>query len=332
MKANLYDFDGTIYDGDSSIDFYLFCLKKNILLIRFFPYQLLYCILYFCKIINKEKYKQAYFSFLKGIKDINLTVNNFWLQNEKKIKKWYMSKNHKKDIIISASPYFLLLPISKKLKVYDLIATEVDKNTGQFLSHNCRGKEKIKMLYKKHPSISIIEAYTDNISDGPIIEIANKGYFVKKNNIVDYNKISKKDNKEIINYLITGFLTVVVNLIIYYLCTNFFLSHGNQLDIQISNVISWIGAVLFAYFANRIIVFKSKTRGKLFFKELYSFFGARIFTLLVEMLLMYLFISLFLLNDFISKVIVQFVVIVLNYVISKIIVFKKKIYKNNPYS
>ena len=61
---DVYDFDGTIYDGDSSIDFYLFCLKKYIKLLRYIPGQVLYSILYKFKIKTKEEFKQKYFSFL----------------------------------------------------------------------------------------------------------------------------------------------------------------------------------------------------------------------------------------------------------------------------
>lgn len=125
--------------------------------------------------------------------------------------------------------------------------------------------------------------------------------------------------KEIINYLIIGALTTVISLIVYYALVLTILDPGNSLELQIANVISWIFAVLFAYFTNRKYVFESKSEG---FGEMIKFFLSRIGTLLVDMALMYVFVSSLHFNDKIMKVIVQIIVIILNYILSKFIVFK----------
>lgn len=125
--------------------------------------------------------------------------------------------------------------------------------------------------------------------------------------------------KEIINYLIIGALTTVISLIVYYALVLTILDPGNSLELQIANVISWIFAVLFAYFTNRKYVFESKSEG---FGEMIKFFLSRIGTLLVDMALMYVFVSCLHFNDKIMKVIVQIIVIILNYILSKFIVFK----------
>lgn len=77
QELYVFDFDDTIYDGDSSIDFYLFCLRKNILLIRYLPIQIYGMIMYKLKLKQKEYFKEKYFSFLKGIKNIDITVEMF---------------------------------------------------------------------------------------------------------------------------------------------------------------------------------------------------------------------------------------------------------------
>ena len=82
---NAYDFDGTIYDGDSSIDFYLFCLKKNKKVLLSFPRLTIGVILYILTIINKTKMKERIFSFLKHLKDTDLYVEEFWKDHKKKI-------------------------------------------------------------------------------------------------------------------------------------------------------------------------------------------------------------------------------------------------------
>lgn len=186
MTVNLYDFDKTIYDGDSTIDFYIFCLKKNILLIRFLPYQLFFALLYKLNIVSKKSFKQSFFKFLKGINDADKYISLFWEKNDKKIKHWYLERNHDSDIIISASPKFLLLPISIKLGTLDLIATDVDKNSGLFLSDNCSGEVKVKMLYDKYNNITVNEAYTDSMSDLPMLKLSKKAFLIRKDKISEY--------------------------------------------------------------------------------------------------------------------------------------------------
>ena len=127
------------------------------------------------------------------------------------------------------------------------------------------------------------------------------------------------NNKEIINYLIIGGLTTLVSLIIYYILVLTILNPENSIELQIANIISWICAVTFAYFTNRKYVFESKNKSK---KELIKFFLLRIGTLLIDMALMYIFVSTLHFNDKIIKIIVQIVVIILNYIFSKFFVFK----------
>ncbi len=133
-----------------------------------------------------------------------------------------------------------------------------------------------------------------------------------------------KKYDEIINYLIFGVLTTLVTIITYAIFTNTFLSSKSALDIQIANVLSWIIAVTFAYLTNRKYVFKSKAQGSKRIKEIINFFLARISSLLVEMLFMYITVTLLSYNDFICKIIAQAIVIIFNYICSKLIIFKKE--------
>lgn len=126
-----------------------------------------------------------------------------------------------------------------------------------------------------------------------------------------------KKYEEIINYLIVGGMTTLVSISIYALFTKCF-----HINYMIANVISWIISVLFAYITNRIFVFKSKSENIVL--EIYQFFKYRIFSFLIEIFLMYVFVELINIDDMISKVIVQIIVIVLNYVFSKLFVFKKE--------
>lgn len=138
------------------------------------------------------------------------------------------------------------------------------------------------------------------------------------------NKIIElyKKYKEIINYLVVGGLTTVVSMVLFYGSTWTFLDGNDAIQLQIANIISWTGSVLFAYFANRIFVFESKNPNII--KELISFISSRVLTLLLDMGTMFLLSTLLHLNYNISKIVAMVLVTVGNYVISKVFVFKKK--------
>lgn len=128
--------------------------------------------------------------------------------------------------------------------------------------------------------------------------------------------------EEIISYLIVGGLTTMVSLITYYLLVYTILDPNIGIELQIANIVSWIFSITFAYFTNRKYVFKSKN--KISFKEGISFYISRIGTLFLDMLMMYVFVTVLGFNDKIIKFVVQIIVIILNYILSKFIVFKKK--------
>lgn len=131
-----------------------------------------------------------------------------------------------------------------------------------------------------------------------------------------------KKNKEIINYLIFGVLTTVVSFVVYFIFAKVF-----KIDEVISNVISWFFSVLFAFITNKLYVFESKETGKkTLLKEIVSFYLARLFTGVVcDLGVFALMVKTFKINDVLSKLVTQVIVIVLNYVLSKLIVFRKKI-------
>ena len=128
--------------------------------------------------------------------------------------------------------------------------------------------------------------------------------------------------KEIINYLIVGVLTTVVSLGVYYGCVMTVLSPENPIELQIANVASWVAAVTFAYVTNRTFVFGSKRKN--IWKEMTSFYCSRVSTLIMDMLIMFVAVSILSVNDKIAKIFVQVVVTVANYLLSKFFVFNKK--------
>lgn len=130
-----------------------------------------------------------------------------------------------------------------------------------------------------------------------------------------------KKYKEIIHYLIVGGLTTVVSLVSYYGCVVTFLDPENGMQLQLANIISWIGAVTFAYFTNRKYVFESTNQNQL--GEAAAFYGSRVATLLMDMGCMFLMVTVCGMSDKIAKLVVQVIVTIGNYILSKFLVFRK---------
>lgn len=129
-----------------------------------------------------------------------------------------------------------------------------------------------------------------------------------------------KKHEEGINYLIFGFLAFVLNYVLF-----FFFESLLHMNYMLATVFSWVLTVVFAYWTNRTFVFKSKSEGtSSLLKEFTSFIGARIATELLELLLMYLMVDLAGINSYIAKLVGQTIVIITNYILSKIWIFKKK--------
>ena len=128
--------------------------------------------------------------------------------------------------------------------------------------------------------------------------------------------------KEIINYLIFGVLTTIVSLGVYYGLTFTILDPNNAINLQIANIISWIAGVIFAYVTNRKFVFNSKSKN--LSKEISSFVGARIITLFMDMLIMFIGVTIMKYDDRIVKLITQVIVVISNYLFSKIFVFREE--------
>ena len=185
IKINLFDFDETIYDGDSTVDFFKYIFKKKPLSCIWIPVMGIYAFLYLIKIINKTKMKQGFYKIFKFVDINNDFLDDFWKSHDYKIKKFYLDRIHDKDIIISASPEFLLEPISKKLGVKDMMASKVNKKTGKYDGLNCHDVEKVRRLNEKYSNYEVIESFSDSLkSDRPILELAKSAYLVKGDKLI----------------------------------------------------------------------------------------------------------------------------------------------------
>ena len=185
IKINLFDFDETIYDGDSTVDFFKYIFKKKPISIIWLPVMGFYGLLHLLRIIDKTTMKQKFYKIFCFVNINDKFLEDFWKINEKKIKRFYLDRIHDNDIVISASPEFLLKPICKKLGVKDMMASQVDKITGKYNGINCHDVEKVRRLNEKYKDYEVLESFSDSLkSDRPILELAKDAYLVKGDKLI----------------------------------------------------------------------------------------------------------------------------------------------------
>ena len=182
---NVYDFDKTIYYNDSTSDFYVFCLKRHPKIVLHFPKTVGMFILYLLHIKTKTQFKESMYEFLLEI-DSDKDIADFWNTHKDKIKPFYIKQKRPDDVIISASPEFLLRPICRELGVGCLMASRVDPKTGKYTGINCHGKEKVKRFEEKFSNSVIDEFYSDAYCDTPLAEKAVHSYMIKGDKISDW--------------------------------------------------------------------------------------------------------------------------------------------------
>lgn len=250
---NVYDFDETIYNGDSTRDFYLYCLRKKPAVLFSLPYQGFSFFLYAIGIIGKTQFKQRFYSFFKRLGDIDALIAAFWEEKEKNLKAWYLEQKRDSDVIISASPEFLLAPICKKLNVR-LIASLVDKKSGAYTGENCYGREKVLRFRAEFPHESIGEFYSDSLSDTPLAELAEAAFVVEGDKITKWQSYKGKAakafaGKQFVSFVFVGVVNTLNGTLFSFLLSLF-------LDVNIAFVLGYIIALTIGYLLNTRLVFK----------------------------------------------------------------------------
>ncbi len=177
---NVYDFDQTIFQPDSSYCFVMYCL-------RHYPRAVLHCLPGVTatgiqalrrKAETKELKEQA-FSFLPRLDDVERIVSEFWAEHRQNLESWYLEQKRSDDLIVSASPDFLLRPICEELGV-SLIATPMNPYTGKIHGLNCHDEEKVRRFRLEVPDGHIENFYSDSLSDTPLAKLADHAWLVKK--------------------------------------------------------------------------------------------------------------------------------------------------------
>lgn len=181
----IFDFDGTLYDGDSTVDFFRYALRKRPACLLAAPSIVAAGLSYGLKRIPLERFKGRFYRFLRRAGDVEGLVQDFWEGHWRKVKPEVAALVQPGDVVASASPAFLLGPACERLGVR-LIASEVDPATGRLLGPNCRDHEKARRLRAAGLEGKIDVFYTDSTADAPCVAMAKRGVLVRGRQMGDY--------------------------------------------------------------------------------------------------------------------------------------------------
>ena len=181
---NGYDFDKTIYDGDSSTDFFIYMVLTRTYLLLFFPWYLIVVSLYGLRVLSKKRTKEFLFFFIPWYKKLDAILDKFWNKKILKVYDWYKEQQKEDDIIISASLDFVLVPAMKRLGIKNYLCTLYDTKTGKVIGENCYGKQKYVRFQAKYNGEKLKSFYSDSMSDYPMMKVADSAFLVKNKNPV----------------------------------------------------------------------------------------------------------------------------------------------------
>ncbi len=185
---NVYDFDNTIYRGESSLDLFFFYLRRHPSLVRYLPKALIGIIKYKLRMVPVDSLLNNYAIFAEdffrnlGFEAIDRDMEIFWDKHMHKIKPFYRAQQKEDDLIISASPEFFLQVLFKRIGIKNLIGTTVDKEKGK-IEFVCFRENKIPAFQCRYPDTMIENFYTDSMNDKPLMDLAKNVFLVKGSRI-----------------------------------------------------------------------------------------------------------------------------------------------------
>ncbi len=193
----VFDFDNTLYDGESIMDIFLYFLKKDFkTIIKFAPKFIKDFIRYkFDKITVEEamsSYGAAFKEYCQKYSDIYNEFEIFWDLNEHKIKPFYSEIQKEDDIVVSGCPQCLLKIICDRIGIKHYIGSDIDPVKGE-INSICYKEHKLKVFRSVYGDVIIDDFYTDSMADKPMMDISKNVYMVVGNRISQI----KKDGIEI---------------------------------------------------------------------------------------------------------------------------------------
>ncbi len=183
---NVYDFDNTVYDGETLVDFILYYVVRDPKIWRYIPKLIIIALKDFFHLFTVEEAVEAYASFLEGyyvkVDSIEEDTFKFWNTHEKKIKPFYESIRKDDDIFVTGTTDFIFEEIAKRMDIKNYITSAIDKKTGKF-TRLCFLENKVKLFKEQYPNAVIDNFYTDSMNDKAMMDISKNVYLVKKDKI-----------------------------------------------------------------------------------------------------------------------------------------------------
>ena len=174
---NVYDFDGTLYRGDSTRDFLVWCVRRYPAVALTLPRSgVAAAACLGLHAIDKTQFKRTLYRFLVRVPDVDREVERFWDAHERLIAGPCAPAEG--DLVISAGPEFLLRGVCGA-RGLDLIASRVDPHTGRVLGPNCSGDEKVVRLFEAYPEAVVERFYSDSHNDDPLAALAQEAWMVR---------------------------------------------------------------------------------------------------------------------------------------------------------
>ena len=314
---NLYDFDGTIYDGDSGVDFIKYSFKRKPFLVSKAIIKTIFRYLKYKRgKIKLEEVKEAIFSFVPRINNLDRYISKFVKKHKKKIKPFYLKQRRKDDFVITASMDFYVKPLCHSVGIKRVVATKYDVNNARVIGKNCKGEEKANIIAKMFNK-NFANFYTDSKADKPLFKYADNTYIVEKNKLVKYSQNYKfKRGIFDLDFLIFVFCGGLGTL------TNFVFSSliSRKLNPVISYVIGYSISLFVTYILNMIYIFRRKLSGKAFIKFVFSYIP----NFIILFLFVYIFINKIGLNKYLVYLLAAVIGLPLTFIILKIKTFKEK--------
>ena len=186
---NVYDFDGPIYRGESAFDFYLFTIRKNPKAMKFLFVVVKSLVLYKLCRISEETFRQLVSTYAKEyismFSNPRAVVEEFWDGHLNKIKPWYFDRQKDDDLILSATPKFLLEECFRRIGIQKMLTSVIDPKTGE-IERLCFRKEKAVHFKALYPGKTIKNFYTDSKNDEAMFSLSENVYLVKGNRIIKW--------------------------------------------------------------------------------------------------------------------------------------------------
>lgn len=174
---NVYDFDKTIFLGESSTAFYRFCIPRHPLILLWLPVAGVFGLGRLMRLCDTTRWKEAFHGYLRCVPDADNLVEAFWDKNQARIAPWLPERLAEGGVVISASPEFLIGGLCRRLGL-EYMGTRMDIRSGKIDGRNCRGAEKTRRFRERYPQAVIRFFYSDSLADSPMADIAEQAFMV----------------------------------------------------------------------------------------------------------------------------------------------------------